>query len=88
MPNLLAVPMPKNEKRISNSARLSKSVPLTSQVSQSNSILWLIYLTICLIFFLGGVVVEVDENDRLVAKPFNVAEANKLKQQEMENAEV
>ena len=46
------------------------------------------FYLVCQILCIGGVVVEPDENDRLVAKPYNVAEANKLKQQEMENAEV
>ena len=29
------------------------------------------------VYLLGGVVLEQDENDKLVAKPYNVAEANK-----------
>ena len=37
-----------------------------------------------LICMLGGVVVEHDENDRLVAKPYNVNEVNKQKALEEE----
>ena len=36
----------------------------------------------------GGVIVEQDENDRLVAKPYNVAEANKQRALEQEQAPV
>lgn len=36
----------------------------------------------------GGVIVEQDENARLVAKPYNVAEANKQKEREKENEQV
>ncbi len=45
----------------------------------------------CYVFFLslaGGVIVEQDENDRLVMKPYNVNEANKLRAKEQEEAPV
>ena len=41
-------------------------------------------LTKCDCYAIGGVVVEQDENDRFVAKPFNVNEVNKQKAMEEE----
>ena len=69
-------------------------IPSTSRVSESSDKALLCWFK-CLLFnnfagdrVAGGVIVEQDENARLVAKPYNVAEANKQKELEKQNEQV